>query len=195
MSVYDSYRLYNSLKLHFNSESYNYFKYSGKIKSRYIPEHQFYIFEKLDKKYGDNLEDFYVSNFLENPKTWINDLLSEDCGEIYLSYVKRKESLTYSFKTDIIYLFDESDDFNKLFVVDKDFPLLMKKTLQNKIKIETLLILNSILQFFGVWDNKIKDDLIWKDFRLKCIKYFPFVKFDQTKMKEILKMEIKKYAK
>lgn len=195
MSTYDSYRLYNSLKLHFNSESYNYFRYSGKIKSGSIPENQYYIFEKVYKKHGSDLENFYLSNFLENPKLWVNDLLSEECEERYKYFLGKKESLTYTFKNDISSLIDEYENLNDLIIVSKDFPILMKKTLQGKIDLNTLLIMNSILRFFPMWDKHIQDNLIWEPFKLKCKKYFPFIKFDQEKMKEILKVEVKKCAK
>jgi hypothetical protein len=132
---------------------------------------------------------------LENPKIWVNDLLSEESDDVYRTFLNKKESLTYSFKNDIICLFEETENLNDLILVNKDFPVLMKRTMQKRINIETLLIMNSILKFFFMWDNNIKDEIVWKDFRLKCIKYFPFIKFDKDKMKEILKTEVKKYAK
>jgi len=191
MSAYDSYRLYNALKLHFNSESYNYFKYHGKIRSKTVPQNQVYIFDKLDKKYGMNLEDFYVSNFIEDQNIWVFDLVSEECNERYVKFQKKKESLTYTFKNDIISLLDEYDDLNKILLVDADFPILMRKVLQETISLETLLILNSIIKFFRMWENKIQDEYIWKDFKMKCIKYYPFIHFDKKKFKDIILQEIK----
>lgn len=190
MSIYDSYSLYNSLKLHFNTDSYNYFKYHGKIKGKSIPESHYYIFDKVNKRYGNDIESFYVSIFLENPKYFVTDLLSEDCEEIYKNFVKKKESLSYVFKNDIANLVDEYSNLNDVIVVKKGFPDLVKKTLQGKVQLETLLIMNSILKFFPMWDRKIEDELVWNPFSMKCKKYFPFVKFDKDKMKEILKKEV-----
>lgn len=193
MSAYDAYILYNSLKLHFNSEEYNYFKYSGKIRSRFVPENQLYVFDKLYKTYGDNLEKYYVANFVENPKVWVFDLLSEECRESYNIFMKKNESLTYIFKSDIISLVEGSNDINEIFKSTKDFPPLLKKTLQKNINLETTVILNSFLGFVNVWDKKLGEDIIWKNFKLKLLKYSPFVRFDETKFKSILKEEIKLY--
>ena len=195
MSAYEAFRIYNGLKLHFTTESYNYFKYHGKTKVKVIPQNQFFVYERLGKRYEQNLEEFFLANFLEDPKIWINDLLSEESDHIYKLYQKKMESLAYSFKNDIVNLFEETENLNDLFLVKTDFPILLKKTMQNKINLETLLIMDSILNFFSVWNNNIKEDIIWKNFQLKCIKYFPFIKFDRNKMKEILKMEVMKYAK
>ena len=77
----------------------------------------------------------------------------------------------------------------------KDFPILMRLVMQKKVSLETLLILDYILNFIEVWNKKIQDELIWKSFRLRCIKYKPFLKIDMEKMKNILKEEIKNAKK
>lgn len=194
MSAIDAYKLYNSLKLHFNTEQYDYFKYSGKTKSRFMPNNQFHVFEKLYKKYNNDLETFYVANFLDNPKAYIFDLLSEEANERYVSFIKKNESLTYLFKQDIIFLLDINEDFNSIFLPSKDCPILMKEVLKERTNLETLLILNSILRFFPSWNKAMKDNIIWDQFKIKCIKYFPFMKFDKDKMKTILKTEVKKLS-
>jgi hypothetical protein len=193
-SVYEAGSLYNSLKLHFNNENYNFLKYNGKTKCKFIPENQFYIFQKLEKRYGENLKYFYVSNFLENPKIWINDLLSQEADDVYKNWQKKKESLGYIFKNDISLIFEDRDNLNDVLLVKKDFPILMKMVMQKKVSLETLLILDDILQFIKVWEKKINDELIWKGFRLKCIKYKPFLIFDTDKMKTILKQEVKRLS-
>lgn len=194
MTATDAYRLYNSLKLHFNSEKYDYFKYSGRIKSKFVPNNQFHAFEKLYKKYNSELETFFVANFLEDPKIYIFDLLSEEANEKYKSFIKKNESLTYLFKQDIINLLEENEDFNLIFTPTKDCPILMKEVLKGRTNLETLLILNSILRFFPNWNRTMNDNIVWEHFKLKCIKYFPFMKFDKDKMKYILKEEVKKMS-
>lgn len=184
--------LYNSLKLHFTSEKYDFFKYSGKTKIKFIPQNQIYVFDKLSKKYDNQLIYFYISNFLENPNIWIHELNSENSDEIFRKWLKKNESLTYIFKNEIDDLIQEYEDLNQILIVKKEFPILMKKVLQQKISLETLLIMNSMLNFLPNWDRKINDEIIWNSFKLKCIKYFPFLKFDKVKMKNILKSEVKK---
>jgi len=190
-SVYEAGSLYNSLKLHFNNENYNFLKYNGKTKCKFVPENQFYVFQKLEKRYGENLKEFYIANFLENPKVWINELLTQDADDVYKNFLRKKESLGYVFKSDIQILLEDQDNFNNVLLVKKGFPVLMKMVMQKKVSLETLLILDDILQFIVMWEKKIQDELIWKGFRLKCIKYKPFLIFDTNKMKEILKQELK----
>jgi hypothetical protein len=185
MSTYDVARLHLSLKLHFTT-TYDYFEYNGKCKIKFIPQQHLFLYEKLDKKYKDNIKDFFIANFVEKPKIWINEFLSEESNQIYLNYKKRKESLGYVFKEDINYLIDNYKDLNKVLIVNKTHPILMKSVLQEKVSLETCIILNDMVHFTKVWDKRM-DDVIWKEFRLKLTKFAGFVIFDKDKMKKILK--------
>lgn len=191
MSAFKAFSLYRSLKLHFNSDNYDYFKYHGKVRFGSIPENQFYIFEKVYKKYHSDLETFFVSNYIENSKLWVNDLLSDECESIYKDFLYKKESMGYIFRNDIVSLIEEYENLNDTIVVKNDFPILMRKTLQGKLQLNSLLILNSMIKFFPMWDKKIDDELIWVPFKVKCMKYFPFITFDRNKMLGILKKEIR----
>ena len=185
-------KLYNALKLHFNSEEYDYIKYNGKTRIKFIPQPQLYAFQKLNSRYGDELKNFYIANLLENPNVWIFDLLNQECDDIYKSWKKNQESLGYNFKNDISILMESEEDFNNFFKVNKNFPPLMKMVQQKKINLETLLILDDILKFIDKWNKQIQEEFIWSAFRLKCIKYKPFLIFDKKKMIKALKEEVKK---
>lgn len=147
------------------------------------------IFKKLVKKYSDQLLDFYVANMLNNPKIWINELLSEECDDIFRGFIRKKESLTYVYKCDILLIMNEFDDINKAIKAKGDFPMLLKFVFQNKIQLETLLILNSFINIIEYWDTIFKGDLIWDPFKFKCDRYFPFMSFDKEKMNLIWKKE------
>ena len=192
MSATEAGKLYNALKLHFNNEEYDFVKYHGKTSIKFIPENQIYTFQKLQNRYGETLKEFYISNFVENPKIWVNDLPNQESDDVYRSWLKKKESLSYVFRTDVSNILENQEDINDVLRVKKDFPILMKMVLQKKVNIETLLIMDNIVKFFSVWDKRIKDELIWKSFRMKCIKYRPFLEFEPDKMKYILKQEVKR---
>lgn len=145
----------------------------------------------MNDRYKQNLRNFYISNFLIDSKVWIGDLLSEECDSIYKEWNKRNNNLTYIYKNNIITLMSEISDVNDLILVKDDYPLLLKRVFQEKISLETLLITNSIIKFFPIWNRDIKEDIIWPQFKKKCIKYFPFLSFDKDKMTEILKTEVK----
>jgi hypothetical protein len=189
---YSAFALYNSLKLHFSSPSYDYFKYHGKTN---ISENSFmvrkdkYSFYKLSRKYNlEELKNFYISNLLEKDIKWIGDIMGPEGEETYKAWKKRNESLTYRFEQDIILLFDSSGNF--LHVDNGSHPYLLTMMMQGEVMVETVAILNDLMGFFPMWKKKIVDDIIWPNWQLKIEKYTPFIHYDKQKLKSILKESI-----
>ena len=194
---YAAFAMYNSLKLHFTSTSYDYFKYHGKTNVSavtFLKRKDKYSFYKLSRKYGvEELRDFYVANFLEGDK-WVGDM-TKDGEEVYKKWQKTQQSLTYTFENDIIYLLSNGGSPDEMLEVKPNsYPILMKMVQLKQVSLETLVILNDIMNFFPMWDKKIDDDIIWPDFKMKCVKYTPFLHYDKKKFKEILIEKIKEYA-
>ena len=193
-----AYALWNALKLHFTSESYDYFKYNGKTnvsKQTFTTNKSKYQFYKLSRKYNlEELKDFYVANFIQGKGDWVGDLL-QDGDENYTKWQKTQQSLTYTFENDIIVLLDKVENPNDLLVVrSNEFPKLMQYTTQGDVTLETLIILNDLMNFFPMWEKEIYDDIVWPNFKNKCVKYKPFLHYDKEKFKQILKEKIKEYA-
>jgi hypothetical protein len=194
-----AYALWNALKLHFTSDSYDYFKYNGKTnvsKQTFTTNKSKYHFYKLSRKYNlEELKDFYVANFIQGKGDWVGDLL-QDGDENYTKWQKTQQSLTYTFENDIIVLLDNKvENPNDLLVVrNNEFPKLMQYTTQGDITLETLIILNDLMNFFPMWEKEIYDDIVWPSFKTKCVKYKPFLHYDKEKFKQILKEKIKEYA-
>jgi len=196
-SGYASFTLYNSLKLHFTSSSYDYFKYHGKTNvstATFLKRKDKYTFYKFSRKYSvEELRDFYVANLLEGDK-WVGDM-AKDGEEVYKKWQKTQQSLTYTFENDIMYLLaDGGSPDSMLQVKPNGYPQLMHFVQLKQVSLETLCILNDIMNFFPMWNKKIDDDIIWPDFKLKCLKYTPFIQYDKQKFKNILKEKIKEYA-
>ena len=196
-SGYAAFTMYNSLKLHFTSKSYDYFKYHGKTNvstETFLKRKDKYTFYKLSRKYDvEELRDFYVANFLEGDK-WVGDMAKEG-EEVYLKWLKTQQSLTYTFQNDIMYLLaDGQSPDSMLEVKPNEYPPLMKFVQLKQVTLETIVILNDIMNFFPMWDKKIDDDIIWPDFKMRCEKYTPFIHYDKKKFKEILKEKVKEYA-
>jgi len=196
-SGYTAFMLYNSLKLHFTSKSYDFFKYHGKTNVSavtFLKRKDKYQFYKLSRKYTiEELRDFYVANFLEGDK-WVGDML-KDGEDVYLKWQKTQQSLTYTFNNDIIYLLSNGGTPDEMLTVKRnEYPILMKLVQLKQVSLETLVILNDLLKFFPMWDKKIDDDIIWPDFKMKCEKYSPFLNYDKEKFKAILKEKIKEHA-
>lgn len=186
ISAFDAYQKFLSIKQHFASDSYDYQKYLGKLKldpSKFQIRKDRFFFEKLAKK--KDIEGYIIANILDGDISWVGDLFSDKAEKNYTDWLKRKESLTYIFKNDISHLLE---DFDKNFIVeDGQHPYLLKLLRQNKVSLETVIILNDIVKFFGHWKKNIKDNVVWPIFLRKCLKYRPFMSYDRAKFKAILK--------
>jgi hypothetical protein len=198
-----AYALWNALKLHFTSDSYDYFKYNGKTnvsKQTFTTNKSKYHFYKLSRKYNlEELKDFYVANFIQGKGDWVGDLL-QDGDENYTKWQKTQQSLTYTFENDIMYMFDSVDgaefwridDYFK--PIDGGWPMLITKMMHDKIKLETVCILIDIFDCMPKWEKQITEDIIWPTHRKIIKKYTPFISYDKEKYKQMLKEKIKEYA-
>jgi len=198
-SGFSAFAIFNAIKLHFTSSSYDFFRYNGKsnvTKQNFANRKDKYSFYKLSRKYrNEDLVNFYVANFLVKDITWIGDITGAEGEENYKMWQKRNQSLNYRFKEDIMYLVDKvsvSSDMIK--VKDGQYPLLLNETMQGAVSIETLSILNHMRGFFEMWNKKISDTIIWPTWKMKCERYTPFIHYDESKYKETFKEAIKEYA-
>ena len=198
MTGYEAFSLYESIKLHFTKDNYDFFKYNGKSNisiTTFENRKDKYHFYKLSRKFNkkEDLIPFLVANFVERETLWVGDLLIEDAEVNFQRRQKVLQSLSYQFTNDIEKLFDGISDPNEVIrVIDGDYPILLRHTLQRITQIETLCILNQILGFLPMWDKKITDTIRWPDFRRKIVKYAAFLPRDTVKYKLILKKVIGK---
>lgn len=193
-SGYLAFTLYNSLKLHFTSNSYDYFKYHGKTNVSavtFLKRKDKYSFYKLSRKYNqEELKDFYIANFLEGDR-WVGDMV-KDGEEVYKRWQKVQQSLTYTFENDILYLLANGGSPDSMLEVKPNsYPVLMRLVQLKQVSLETLVILNDIMNFLPMWDKKIDDDIIWPDWSMKIKKYSTFLHYDKIKFKNILIEKIK----
>ena len=185
---FESYQLYNALKLHFET-GYDAVKYN--FKSNVTPKSFFkrkdkYFFAKLAKKYNGELKDFYVSQFI-NTETYVGDMMDNDAEEHYARYKRIKESIHRVFSVDINRLAEENVQFDMLFkAVDGQHPLIVKLWMQEEISLETVVILNSIFGFISRESKNISDTIIWPDMKRLIEKYEPFVNFNRNKCLTLL---------
>lgn len=191
---FDAFKTYLALRQHFTSD-YDYFKYKGKVKAKiesFLKRKDKFFFRKLQKKYSkDELVDFFVSNFIAKGDNWIGNLISKESEDNYETWRNNNESSTYRFSNDILFINDfcRTNDLqaNDLILVnDNDHPKLLLFYFQNKISIETLIILDRVLGFVRYWDAKL-DDVLWDEKKRLIYNYRSFVKYDLDKCKQIVK--------
>ena len=187
---FESYKLYNALKLHFETDGYDAIKYHFKTSIKptsFFKRKDKFFFAKLAKTYEDELKEFYIANF-KNDVKYVGDMLNEGGERYYRDHKKIMESLTYQFQTDINKLYDMDVPFDSLLEAEENnHPLIIKLWMQEEILLETVVILDSLLGFVECENKKITDTIIWPDIYRKIMKYKPFVKFDRDKCLNLLK--------
>jgi len=185
MDPFDTYKLYVALKNHFTQKNYDYFKYNGQVKVKketFDTRKDKYFFYKLSKR--KDISDFLVANFVDGNKDfWVGSIREDAPDAIFIKWKKRQESLTYTFTQDL----DKLDpDFDTNFKVEKyGHPLLLRLYLRQDICIETMIILDMMLNYLKVWDRKLGNDIIFQEVYFKINKYRPFMSVDLPKYKSI----------
>lgn len=146
-------------------------------------------FEKISRQKSDQeIVEFFVANFVtcNDPQSlWIGEIIKD--GEAnYQNWRKKVQSLSYIFKEEIDAVFS-GKNFDQFFEVKENHhPLLLKEYLQGKISLETMVILDQILNYKKQFDKKLSDP-IWEFVSLRIGKYSNFLHTDIFKYKKILK--------
>lgn len=146
-------------------------------------------FEKLSRQKSDKeIVEFFVANFVicDDPQSlWIGEIIRD--GEVrYKTWAKKVQSLTYLFTEEVNQTFN-SKNFEDMFKVESNrHPQILKDHLQGKISLETMVILNNILNYKKDFDKKLSDP-IWEFVSLRISKYSSFLHTDVFKFKKILK--------
>jgi hypothetical protein len=196
-SAIQAYEMFMALRHHFTTESYDFFKYNGKIKIPFKTRNTFdkrkdyHLFEKLSKK--SDLMNFILANILIKPKIWIHELISfDECNKIYLEWRKRKESFSYIFEQEISLLPDD------IYENGKQSSLIRIKFLpfyfSGKISLETTYVLFMMLNIYEI--AFIMDDPILDEIEFKLRKYQPFMEYNfLTDESKILEIAFRKFGR
>ena len=193
---FDVYKTYLAVKLHFASDTYDYYKYDGKVNAKldtFTKRKDRYFFHKLSTRYAESdILDFFVANFLADSKRWIGNLLANDGRDVYLDYKKRKEAFAYHFKQDCRTIASDfgrrSILFNDGFIPpDGQHPRVLRLLIQRKISYQTAVVLDHFLGFTKNWDKEITEKVVWPEISLKVSRVKPFVNFNATECKLIMK--------
>jgi T4 gene Gp59 loader of gp41 DNA helicase C-term/T4 gene Gp59 loader of gp41 DNA helicase len=191
LSPYGAYQLYMAVRSHFMTDSYDFFKYQGKL-TRGISREAYQ--KRPDKQYFEmvsrtlelkQLRDLYISHFLVD-RYYPADFIMDDAKDVYNNHKKHLESLSYIFKEDLTKLSEKG--IARCFKVSKhEYPYIVLLHMRDVISIETMVILDDLVHFIDKFDKFYADDYIWRKISRKIKKYKPFLKYDKAKMKNILK--------
>jgi hypothetical protein len=182
MEAIDTYLMYCALKAHFGKTDYDFVTYHGKTR---IKRDSFYkrkdrgFFVKISKKYKteENVKNYFVSNFIKDGKGYVSNFSDENYEEW-----KDKRANFYNQFTLEIGPFVEN--FNPIFFIkDDEHPILLKEYLGKRVSLETLIILDELVEFTKTWNKKLSEDYIWQDIKKLMNNYKRFLTLDKNKYK------------
>ena len=191
MEAYDAYKIYHALKLHFTS-NYDYNKYNGKANvsvDSFLKRNDRPFFGRVSRKYKDDTKDFFISNFIVNPKGWVGNFNDEN----YLNWKKRNQSLKYNYKSELVELFHKVSTFDEIFHNGSQHPLLLKQFMAKKLSIETVAILESLLGFCDRFDKQIEENIVWPDRKKLILNYSNLLTIDVNEYRVVTMKLTKEY--
>ena len=193
MTGFKAFRYYLALKLHFNNDKYNVFENKGNIKYSYEnfnSRNDRHIFEKLARKFDTDkdLIQFLVANFAYGHDNMIFAI--EEANEYYLEWQKRKQSITRIFRDDLntIELESQKNALSLDQIINftlNEYPGIIRLYLGKKIAIESVSILNDLLDFIPKWKQNQSGMLILESDIRRIEKIKGFVKYEQERIKPI----------
>ena len=193
MNGLEAYASYLAVRNHFKTD-YDYFKYNGKIKvneDKFRTRRDHYQFEKLARIYDrEKFIQYLVANFIQD-EDYILGMSQGRAMMNHKKWQKNIESFNYQFKEDIQTLREYHSQFDSLFITGADgevHPFAFKLYLREKININTLVVLNKLINYSGVWGKQ--ENTMLNDFLFVLNKYTPFmysyVSVDETKCKQTI---------
>ena len=191
MEAYDAYKIYHALKLHFTSD-YDYNKYNGKANvsvDSFLKRNDRPFFGRVSRKYKDDTKDFFISNFIVNPKGWVGNFNDEN----YLNWKKRNQSLKYNYKSELVELFHKVSTFDEIFHNGSQHPLLLKQFMAKKLSMETVAILESLLGFCDRFDKQIEENIVWPDRKKLILNYSNLLTIDVNEYRVVTMKLTKEY--
>ena len=193
MDPFDAYKLYQAIKLHFESDSYDVQRYNFKTSAKpqsFFKRRDKYYFAKLARKYpkSEDLVNFYVSNFVNDAK-WVGDMNEEVGEKNYANWQKAMQSISFVFERDLYTMHtwctSNKSTFDDLLVVrDNQHPLVCTMYVREDIDIITVVILNQLTGFLEHANKQITETLVWPDLYRKLKKAETFVRINSQKMKK-----------
>lgn len=177
-----------AIKLHLTTDRYDVFKSNGKVsgtRSTFDKRNDRFLFEKLGRKFSQPREliEYFVANIAYGNK---NVIYSTDSDEYYETWIKRKESRTYSFNQDLAFIqtYLESNHlkFEDLFETHDNIPVLLNLYVGGHISLETMVIIDEFESYLPKWKSLV---MLWGDQLRVLNKIKKFVKFDKDKLQLI----------
>ena len=185
MEPIDVYLMYCAMKAHFGKSDYDFVTYKGKTRIR---RESFYerkdrsFFVKLSRKYEteDQIKNYFVANFIKDKKGYIANFNDEN----YESWKLKRKNFFEIFEVEMKPLVES---FENLYVVEnRQHPKLMREFLGSRVSLETMIILDELVNYGPDWNRALEDDIVWNNLDNLMDNYERFLTIDQERYKIIL---------
>ena len=156
MNGFQTYQIYQSLKLHFTTD-YDAVKYNYKTAVRqdtFERRRDRYFFEKLSRRFNkEKLIHYFTANLVHNPKVWIGDMTEE----IYNDYIARYDKLTYMVTQDMKLMAEKGYSFDDICSTSDNNSTnpLLESLRADEIHLESVVLVDILVNFL----KKLKRDL------------------------------------
>ena len=184
---YDTYKLYLAMQRHF-STSYDFHKYNGKVNvsvEAYQKRNDMFSFEKLSKIVPqDELINFFLCHFLDNPKCWIRSMSKAS----YETYKAKLKNFPNTFREELQYL---SQHKPADLMATNDIPLIHRLCMEKKVSMETLIAMDKFFPFIDKHNDEVNVPFAWPDHIAMLKNYRPFFVEHVTEIhKDVMKDEL-----
>ena len=186
MEPIDVYFMYCAMKAQFGKSDYDFVRFGGKSK---VSRNSFWkrkdrsFFVKLSRKYktSNEIKDYLVSNFVKENKGWVGNFTDKN-------YTQWKNmNMIEMFEKDITPLLQNFDEGRFMFAVpENSHPKLLKEYLGKRVSLETMIILDELMEYSLRWNVQLKDDLMWPSINLLMNNYKKFLTIDKDKCRIVL---------
>jgi hypothetical protein len=173
MNGYQTYQIYQSLKLHFTS-NYDAVKYNFKTAVRedtFERRRDRYFFEKLSRRFNkEKLIQYFTANLVKDPNVWIGDMKDN----IYDDYVARYDKLTYMVTQDMKLMTEKGYSFNQICSTSDNNSTnpLLESLRSDEIHPESVVLVDILVNFLKRLKGELIDPLgINKDLIDLLLKY------------------------
>lgn len=182
MDGFDAYKLFSGIRNHFTTD-YDYIKYNGKTNvslASYNRRKDRFMFDKLARCTDARLR---IVCAMAEGITWVGDVAGDPGASAQTKHQKYLDATTYHFKQELNGL---PQPLSVLVGSSKgQSPKLAQLYFQKKVALETLVLIDTLVDFVSIWkDNCKSDPLMQKLITLIC-KYRAFLVHDRDKIKQV----------
>lgn len=185
----NSFRDYVTLKLHFNSEGFNWTDGAGKkigVEALQKRKDRAF-FDRLNQKHPDTEDrrEYLISGFLYNPNLWIGEFLEKEVVNFHRKRLVRLKSIEHLFASEVESIHDymletKTSIRNLLKLTDGDRPAIIadRSKILGGVSDETLALIDKAFNF----TKQDTNNPLWSQERLKLRKYKWFLSVPRDTM-------------